>query len=178
MVPSLLYFFLLLICNALLELRVYRKQPLYLHQVGVRLHTHHPPRTPLVGLQWVCCLYYQFHVHNYLSIMVLTKKCLISSTSDIQCFNINFIQPYVLQQYFFLKTQMQQHAPIKMGDKNQARFYIKGLLKAQFLFPLLIFVSLARGQIIILPKLVISISEWVEGSIQRKCSSEIFHLIE
>ncbi|XP_059293367.1 uncharacterized protein LOC132046674 isoform X1 [Lycium ferocissimum] len=30
-----------------------KKQPLYLHKVGVRLRTHHPPQTPLVELHWV-----------------------------------------------------------------------------------------------------------------------------
>jgi len=39
----------------ILELRVFRKQPLYLHKVGVRLCTRYPPHTPLVGLHWVCC---------------------------------------------------------------------------------------------------------------------------
>lgn len=35
-----------------------------------------------------------------------------------------------------------------------------------------------EGIVIILTKLLISISEGVEGSIQRKYSSEIFHLTE
>lgn len=49
--PSLISCYLLslqLVC--LLEPRVYRKHPLYLHKVGIRLCTHHPWQTPLVGL--------------------------------------------------------------------------------------------------------------------------------
>uniref|UniRef100_A0A0V0ICI1 Putative ovule protein n=1 Tax=Solanum chacoense TaxID=4108 RepID=A0A0V0ICI1_SOLCH len=37
----------------LLELRAHRKQPLYLHKVGLRLHTHHPPKPNL----WDCTEY-------------------------------------------------------------------------------------------------------------------------
>lgn len=29
--------------------------PHYLHKVGIRLCTHHPPWTTIVGLHWVCC---------------------------------------------------------------------------------------------------------------------------
>lgn len=54
---SLLYLFYLFSGHALLELRVIRKQLLYLHKVGVRLCTHYFTHTPLVGLHRVICCY-------------------------------------------------------------------------------------------------------------------------
>lgn len=39
--------------NSQILSRVYRKQSLYLHKVGIRLHIHHPLYTTNMGLYWV-----------------------------------------------------------------------------------------------------------------------------
>lgn len=78
----------------LLEPKVYRTLPFYLHKVGVRLRTPYPPQDPTCGLHRICCCCCVVTAFAYFGMLLLEPRVYGKQSLYVQKVGVRLRTPH------------------------------------------------------------------------------------